>query len=51
LCGDKPTWGAIGLNTVRELKAEGKVENMEDVNLDKGLEVWNVMMKVQLDLA
>ncbi|PNP76819.1 hypothetical protein FNYG_09835 [Fusarium nygamai] len=50
LCGDKPAWGATGLNMIKELKAEGKVENMEDANLDKGLEVWNVMVKAQLDL-
>ncbi|KAJ4034291.1 hypothetical protein NW756_014030 [Fusarium oxysporum] len=50
LCGDKPAWGATGLNMIKELKAEGKVEDMEDANLDKGLEVWNVMIKAQLDL-
>ncbi|KAF5243236.1 hypothetical protein FANTH_8245 [Fusarium anthophilum] len=51
LCGDKPTWGATGLNTARELKAEGKIENVEDVNLDEGLKIWNVMVKAQLDLV
>jgi len=48
LCGEKPAWGASGLEQIKELKAEGKIEVVEDVNLEKGLEVWDVMMKAQL---
>lgn len=48
LCGDKPVWGARGLNMIKEMKAEGAIEIVEDVNLEKGLQVWDVMMKAQL---
>lgn len=48
LCGEKPTWGASGLKLVRELKAEGKIDVVEDAKLEEGLKVWDVMMKAQL---
>ncbi|KAJ4016460.1 hypothetical protein NW752_003588 [Fusarium irregulare] len=48
LCGEKPTWGVSGLKMVKELKAEGKIDVVEDAKLEEGLKVWDVMMKAQL---
>ncbi|KAK0391836.1 hypothetical protein NLU13_1335 [Sarocladium strictum] len=48
LCGKRPDWGVKELNQVKEMKAEGEIKVVDDVNLAKGLDVWDVMLKAQL---